>query len=63
MTFTTWYLLGLCLWGFVPGDQELSFRLCEAEYAAKMRDIVPDKPKKDIPGFKVLVSQVVWPKL
>lgn len=62
MTFPTWYLLGLCTWGFVPGNHELSFRLCEAEYAAKIRHIVPHRTKPDIPDFKVLVSQVVWPK-
>lgn len=38
MTFTTWMILGLCT-GFVRGDDELTFRLCESQFEAKMRHI------------------------
>lgn len=41
MTFTTWMILGLCT-GFIPDDDELTFRLCEAEYESKHRNFEGD---------------------
>ena len=61
MTFATWYILGLC-WGFMPDDDELTFRLCEAQFASKMRDIVPDNKLPDWPKFANKVANVRWPK-
>ena len=51
--------LGLC--GYVPGDIELSNRLCEMAMEDKHRDIVPRETLPDRPRFLTEVSQVVWP--
>ena len=61
MTFTTWYLLGLCT-GFVPGDDELTYRLCEAQFEAKMRHIPGNPDGFDYDEFYQEIRNVCWPK-
>jgi len=43
MTMSIFYFLGFCT-GFIPGDQEMTYALCEMEMEAKAREIEVKEP-------------------
>ena len=51
--------LGMC---YIETDEQILNELCEAQIAAKHRDIKPSDVLEDRPGFPREVALVCWPK-